>query len=196
MLVAGIGNIFLGDDAFGSEVARRLAGRTLPQGIGVRDFGIRAIDLAYALVRETGEAILINTVSRGGAPGTLYVIDADDPPAETGAPLAGHGLEPFTALATARAMGATARMTVVGCEPESFGTEEGGDGRMGLSPRVAAASSPPSTSCSRSRARSTSLTNSRGQHEQATVRRLPRPRPRIWGRSCASASIARERRSR
>ena len=81
MLVAGIGNIFLGDDAFGSEVARRLAGRTLPQGVGVRDFGIRAIDLAYALVGETGEAILIDTVSRGGAPGTLYVIDADDPPA-------------------------------------------------------------------------------------------------------------------
>ena len=102
MLVAGIGNIFLGDDAFGSEVARRLAGRTLPQGVGVRDFGIRAIDLAYALVGETGEAILIDTVSRGGAPGTLYVIDADDPPAEIGAPLAGHDLEPFTALATAR----------------------------------------------------------------------------------------------
>ena len=71
MLVAGIGNIFLGDDAFGSEVARRLAGRTLPQGVGGRDFGIRAIDLAYALVGETGEAILIDTVSRGGAQGTL-----------------------------------------------------------------------------------------------------------------------------
>jgi hypothetical protein len=68
MLVAGIGNIFRGDDAFGSEVARRLAARTLPQGVGVRDFGNRAIDLAYALVRETGEAILIDAVSRGGAP--------------------------------------------------------------------------------------------------------------------------------
>jgi hydrogenase maturation protease len=142
MLVAGIGNIFRGDDAFGSEVARRLAARTLPQGVGVRDFGNRAIDLAYALVRETGEAILIDAVSRGGAPGTLYVIDGDDPADEARRPLAGHDIEPFTALTTARAMGATARVTVVGCEPESFGTETGGDGRMGLSPRVAAAVEP------------------------------------------------------
>ena len=48
ILVAGIGNIFMGDDAFGCEVARRLAGRTLPEGVRVVDFGIRGFDLAYA----------------------------------------------------------------------------------------------------------------------------------------------------
>ena len=39
ILIAGIGNIFLGDDAFGVEVARSLARRTLPGEIQVKDFG-------------------------------------------------------------------------------------------------------------------------------------------------------------
>ncbi|MDQ3686285.1 MAG: hydrogenase maturation protease, partial [Acidobacteriota bacterium] len=50
ILIAGIGNIFLGDDAFGCEVAQRLSGRTLPDEVRVVDFGIRGLDLAYALM--------------------------------------------------------------------------------------------------------------------------------------------------
>jgi hydrogenase maturation protease len=38
ILVAGIGNIFLGDDAFGSEVARRLMNERLPPEVRVIDF--------------------------------------------------------------------------------------------------------------------------------------------------------------
>src|SRR5947209_2000127 len=81
ILVAGVGNIFLGDDAFGVEVAQRLLRRSLPEGVRVVDFGIRGFDLAYALMRddlaEGGTAILVDALPRGEPPGTLYVIEPD-----------------------------------------------------------------------------------------------------------------------
>ena len=77
ILIAGIGNIFLGDDAFGSEVARRLELRTWPEGVRVVDFGIRGLDLAYALLDGHDLTILIDATPRGGRPGTLYVIEPD-----------------------------------------------------------------------------------------------------------------------
>src|SRR5438128_1754175 len=77
VLVAGVGNIFLGDDAFGVEVAQRLARRPLPAGVRVVDFGIRGLDLAYALLDPYEAVILVDAMPRGEQPGTLYVLEPD-----------------------------------------------------------------------------------------------------------------------
>ena len=77
ILVAGVGNVFLGDDGFGVEVAERLARRTLSQGVQVVDFGIRALDLGYALQDGYTTTILVDCVQRSGAPGSLYVIEPE-----------------------------------------------------------------------------------------------------------------------
>ena len=133
ILVAGIGNIFLGDDAFGCEVAQRLAGRTAPENIRVVDYGIRGYDLAYALMDDYAVAILIDATPRGGQPGTLYTLEID-----TGAMKSAssdpHGMDPVHVLAMVGAMGGKPpRIYLVGCEPGE--TEE----RMGLSEPVQAA---------------------------------------------------------
>ena len=134
-LIAGIGNIFLGDDAFGVEVARRLTFRPLPPGVRLVDFGIRGIDLAYALLENYDRVILVDAVQRGGKPGTIYVIE---PLVESTGAMQTHDMAPDKALAAAKAMGATlANVVLVGCEPESFGSEE--EPRMGLSRAVEAA---------------------------------------------------------
>ncbi len=79
ILIAGIGNIFLGDDAFGVEVVRRLSrsARKLPDEVRIVDFGIRGFDLAYALMEGYEVAILVDATPRGGVPGTLYTIEPD-----------------------------------------------------------------------------------------------------------------------
>src|SRR6185437_16124428 len=77
LLVAGIGNIFLGDDAFGVEVVQRLAQRTLPENVIVKDFGIRSYDLAYALMDHWDLAILVDALPRGGEPGTVYTLEPE-----------------------------------------------------------------------------------------------------------------------
>ena len=137
ILVAGIGNIFFGDDAFGSEVARRLLSRDLPEGVQVVDFGIRGIDLAYALLDEHDMVIIVDAAARGGLPGTLYVIEPYLNDAEA-AGIEAHSMDPMHVLAAAQTMGAELnRVRIVGCEPESLGSQE--EGRMGLSPRVYAA---------------------------------------------------------
>jgi hydrogenase maturation protease len=118
ILVAGIGNVFLGDDGFGVELAARLADRALPDGAEVVDFGIRGMDLAYALLEGYDAAVLLDATPRGEPPGTLYVIEPD---AEAGdvAPEA-HGMDPVKVLALARALGGTPpRTLVVGCEPQT-----------------------------------------------------------------------------
>jgi hydrogenase maturation protease len=139
ILIAGIGNIFLGDDAFGSELARRLAGRPLPEGVRVIDFGIRGLDLAYALLDGYEAAILLDATARGGAPGTLYVIEPDPATADASPPqIDAHGLDPVQVLRLAAGLGSsTGRILLVGCEPATLGTEE--DPVMGLSAPVAAA---------------------------------------------------------
>src|SRR4051794_2790954 len=78
ILIAGIGNIFLGDDGFGPEVARRLIERGLPEDIWVEDFGIRGMDLAYALLEEHDAVIFVDTASREQEPGTLYLIEVPE----------------------------------------------------------------------------------------------------------------------
>lgn len=116
ILVAGIGNLFLGDDGFGVEMASRLGWRRLPAGVRVEDFGIRGMDLAYELGAGYDAAILIDATPRGQAPGTLYVIE---PELEDGAvPIDVHGMDPVKVLGLARTLGELpGRILVVGCEP-------------------------------------------------------------------------------
>jgi hydrogenase maturation protease len=135
VLIACIGNIFLGDDGFGVEVASRLSQRKLPAGAIVKDFGIRGFDLACALIEPWDLVIMVDAMPRGGEPGSIYVMELDD---DCGAPaelMNAHGLHPACALELARTMGeVSARLLLVGTEPAEFGGE---DGRMGLSPAVA-----------------------------------------------------------
>jgi hydrogenase maturation protease len=136
ILIAGVGNIFLGDDAFGVEVVRALGTRTLPDGVAVVDYGIRGFDLAYALLDPWEAVVIVDALSRGGTPGTLYTIEPDlnsmkdAPPADTMMNL--HGMDPMRVLQLAFSIGnVNARIVVVGCEPKDFGDEL--EGRMGLS---------------------------------------------------------------
>lgn len=138
VLIAGVGNIFLGDDAFGVEVLRRLSERALPGNICIKDFGIRGFDLAYALMEEWELVILVDATQQGGKPGTLYAIEHNPAiNAETGTQcFEPHGMPPVRALDLVNTMGSQApRTIVIGCEPEDVGGE---DGRMGLSPAVEA----------------------------------------------------------
>ncbi len=141
VLVAGVGNIFLGDDAFGVEVAQRLRQRALPQGVQVVDFGIRSLDLGYALQDGYAAAILVDTVQRNGPPGSLYVIEPESEPALDAdmQQLSPHDMSPGSVLRFTRMMGGESQIVLVGCEPESFGNELEGEGRMGLSEPVATA---------------------------------------------------------
>jgi hydrogenase maturation protease len=139
LLVAGIGNIFLGDDAFGVEVAQRLARGDLPPGVRVVDFGIRGFDLAHALLEGDDAAILVDATPRGGAPGSLYVLEPDLDEPEPAA-IETHAMDPVKVLRLARAMGTLPkRVLVVGCEPSPLEPDDYADGRMGLSEPVAAA---------------------------------------------------------
>ncbi len=137
-LVAGIGNIFLGDDGFGVAVAERLTQEHLGNGVRVMDVGIRARDLAYELIDGGYDAaVLVDAVARGDAPGTVYLIEPDVV-GETGREAAvladGHAMHPDAVLALVRHLGgAPPRMFIVGCEPADLG--EG----IGLSVPVAAA---------------------------------------------------------
>jgi hydrogenase maturation protease len=143
ILVAGIGNIFMGDDAFGVEVAQRLAARKLPEGTQVADFGIRSFDLAYALMGDFETVILVDSTHRDGKPGTLYTIEPDlrDVNAIQGGEdgFDSHTLDPMKVFQLVKTMGGelTARILLVGCEPETFGPEN--EGQMGLSQPVRAA---------------------------------------------------------
>jgi hydrogenase maturation protease len=141
ILVAGIGNIFLGDDAFGVEVVRRLALQEMAGAVRVTDFGIRSFDLAYALQDGYDTVILVDAYAHGEAPGTVYVVepdlqdltsaDAENSVVDT------HGMNPMRVLRLAASMGALPkRIVLVGCEPQDLG---GAEGKMGLSPAVASA---------------------------------------------------------
>ena len=141
ILIAGIGNIFLGDDGFGSEVARRLLRRSWPQNVRIRDFGIRGFDLAYALLEPYDLAILVDAVPQGGPPGTLYVIEPDLAAVASGpadGPLDTHAMHPLPVLRMVRSLGGEfGRILIVGCEPADFGPPD--EGRLGLSGPVAEA---------------------------------------------------------
>lgn len=118
VLVAGIGNVFLGDDGFGVEVARRLESHELAPGVDVRDFGIRGMDLVYALGEDYDAAVFVDAVPRGEAPGTLYVIEPELETDEIS--LDTHGMDPVRVLRLAAELGPVpARVLVVGCEPQT-----------------------------------------------------------------------------
>jgi hydrogenase maturation protease len=155
LLVAGVGNIFLGDDGFGVEVARRLAGADLPDWVQVVDYGIRGMHLAYDLANGYRSAILVDATARGGAPGTIYLIEPDLADAPTRSDQAGgaagqasadsallaanplfnaHGMQPDVVLGMLGMLGGQTReVLLVGCEPATI------DDGIGLSEPVAAA---------------------------------------------------------
>jgi hydrogenase maturation protease len=144
VLVAGVGNIFLSDDGFGVEVARRLAFTELPDGVRVADYGTSGMHLAYDIADGYGTTILVDAAPRGGPPGTLTVLEVgpeDRPNLVAGdGSLPGsqlfnaHGMQPDVVFGVLEMLGAKAgRILVVGCQPASL--EEG----IGLSEPVAAA---------------------------------------------------------
>jgi hydrogenase maturation protease len=157
ILVACIGNIFQGDDAFGCEVAAVLARRNIAPGVKIVDYGIRSLDLIYALMENPSLTILVDAVSRGEAPGTIYTIEPEvdgEPLVDAAMPadaatfvngsgraeqpmLDGHSMDPVQVLRMAKSLGADlGRILLVGCEPADLG---GYDGRMGLTEPVTAA---------------------------------------------------------
>jgi hydrogenase maturation protease len=142
VLVAGIGNIFHGDDGFGVAVARLLSQRSLPAGVRVVDFGIRGLDLVYALLDGYSAAILIDAVERGDPPGTLSVIEpeqphADDPESGEELLLSPHEMDSAKVLRLAALLGADCpRVVLIACEAAALGDEE--FGAEGLSAPVAA----------------------------------------------------------
>jgi hydrogenase maturation protease len=144
VLVAGIGNAFLGDDGFGVALAGRLARRALPAGVEVVDYGIRGMDLACAMQDEALDAVvMLDAAPRGEAPGTLTVIEPDlggvSPHVDA------HGMDPVSVLALARELGGAARLPrtlVVCCEPRTQMTGEEDEIVITLSEPVQAALTP------------------------------------------------------
>jgi hydrogenase maturation protease len=132
ILIAGLGNVFFGDDGFGVEVAMRLGAARLPAGAQVIDFGIRSYDLAYALTSGRYDAaILVDATSRGGAPGDIYVLSPEPDESPEPAPANAHAMNPDTVLRMARTFGQLpSRVLVVACEAQTLGGE---DGQFGLS---------------------------------------------------------------
>jgi hydrogenase maturation protease len=125
ILVAGIGNVFLGDDGFGVALADRLARRALPAGVEVVDFGIRGIDLAYAMQDGYDAVVLLDATPRGQAAGTLYLIEANLDEEGGELKFEPHGMDPATVLALVMALGARPPRTfVLGCEPRTRMTTE------------------------------------------------------------------------
>lgn len=155
ILIACIGNIFLGDDGFGVEVARRLMSKSYPEGVRVVDFGIRGMELAYTLLDDYDTLVLVDAVPRGGTPGTLYLIEPDlsnmspEKGVEAGrVAVDTHSMDPVKVLAFSRTLGTLSGEQVtqpiytllVGCEPSPFGGDEDyAEMQMGLSEPVQAA---------------------------------------------------------
>jgi hydrogenase maturation protease len=138
-LIAGVGNIFANDDAFGCEVVHQMTVRGVPDSVTAADFGARSYDLAFALTDGFEAVILVGAVGRGGAPGTLYLIEPDiqvlsDPQYRAAD---AHAMDPVAVIQMARSMGKVcSKLFLVGCET---GACENEDGQMGLSPMVRAA---------------------------------------------------------
>jgi hydrogenase maturation protease len=136
ILVAGIGNTWLGDDGFGSAVARGLESRELPPGTVVLDFGTGGLDLAYEVMHGYDALVLLDVSRQGGDPGTLYVMEALEQEVEAGIEdgqlLNPHAMDPQTVLRFVKTLGGwPGKVLVVACEPASLG-----DFRIGLSEQV------------------------------------------------------------
>jgi len=135
ILVAGIGNAWMKDDAFGGLVAQRLESAALPDGVGVFDFGTGGLDLAYEVMRGYDALILVDVSRQGGEPGTLYVMEPDAEeiePISDGQVVNPHGMDPQTVLRFVKTVGGwPGKVVVVACEPAVV--EEMG---LGVSPQV------------------------------------------------------------
>jgi hydrogenase maturation protease len=139
ILVACVGNLWLGDDGFAGEVAKRLRARGMPDDVAVADFGTGGLDLAYEVMRGYAALVLVDISRQGGEPGTLYVMEVEadsiEGGIEDGAQIDPHGMDPQTVLRFVKATGGwPGKVMVVACEPEQV--EEVG---IGLSPPVEAA---------------------------------------------------------
>lgn len=138
VLVAGIGNLFLGDDGFGCAVAQALADEPLPDGVEVEDYGVRGLDLAYALASYHA-AVLVDAVPLDDAPGTVALIEPhleEEAPAE----IETHGMDPVRVLRLASELGGLPeRVLVVGCRPERVLPPDSDEVSVELSPSVRAA---------------------------------------------------------
>ncbi len=135
VLVAGVGNIFFGDDGFGPEVARRLAAGTtgLPEGVRVVDYGIRGMHLAYDLLDGYDALVLVDTLPAKAEPGTITVLEVGESDLGAGE-FDAHGMDPVSMLGSLSALGGELPTTyVVGCAPADVGTG------IGLTPPVSAA---------------------------------------------------------
>jgi hydrogenase maturation protease len=135
ILIAGIGNIFLGDDGFGPEVMRHVCDRVDgSDGVSATDYGIGGMHLAYDLLEDWDALVLVDAIPNRGSPGTVHLFEADHGSPDSPAGLDAHGMDPAAVFASLRALGGTApRTIVVGCEVADVS-----DG-MGLSEPVAAA---------------------------------------------------------
>jgi hydrogenase maturation protease len=136
ILVAGIGNIFLGDDAFGVETVVALLGKSLPDNIVAKDFGTRGHDLAFAMGEGFDAVVFVDATAKGKQPGTLCLMELEMPASDnpSGAALGGHSLEPVAVLQLAASLGTkVGRLFLVGCEPAVL---EDDDGSMELSAPV------------------------------------------------------------
>lgn len=139
ILVAGIGNVFLGDDGFGGRVVEALQERQVPDGVTVVDFGAGGLDLAYEVMRGYDALVLVDVSRQGSAPGTLYVLEPSPESVEAGiedgSAIDPHAMDPATVLRFVKTVGGwPGKVVVVACEPAAVGEMD-----MGLSPAVAAA---------------------------------------------------------
>lgn len=133
VLIAGVGNIFFADDAFGVETVRRLTEKQLPQNVDVMDFGIRGYDLAYAIMHDYDAVILIDAIQRGKRPGTISVLDLNGD-IETFSRKSSHleteivnahGLDPYQVVQMAKRFGGQMpRVFLVGCEPQTLESDD------------------------------------------------------------------------
>ncbi|PEG33287.1 peptidase M52 [Mycolicibacterium agri] len=134
ILVAGIGNIFLGDDGFGSEVMRHVPQRLGGPRVQLVDYGIRGMHLAYDLLDGCEALVLVDAIPCRGAPGTIHVFEADHESLAATAGLDAHAMDPAAVFASLKALGGTPPYTVVvGCEAANV--DEG----IGLSEEVTVA---------------------------------------------------------
>src|SRR6185295_19336298 len=138
ILIAGVGNAWLQDDAFGAEVARRLAERELPSGVSVMDVGTGGLDLAYEVMRGYDALVIVDVSRQGGEPGTLYVIEPEESEIEGGIEdgevINPHGMDPKTVLRFVKSVGGwPGKVVIVACEPACVETMG-----MALSEEVAA----------------------------------------------------------
>ncbi|MEO6419391.1 MAG: hydrogenase maturation protease [Polyangiaceae bacterium] len=131
ILVAGVGNVFFGDDGFGVEVARRLGKETMPLGVRVEDYGIRGLHLAFDILEGYDTVVVVDALSRGDAPGTVFVLEPGEAAEAEHPNVDAHRADPASMLEMVEHLGGKpGHVIIVGCEPEEL--EE----RMGLSASV------------------------------------------------------------